>query len=234
MKRVFVILLLIGHGFYLGILPQYKTQIIGNNKAPVFINPYDCIKEAKSLLREGDIIMRLNTDPSSQLIRNFNRRDKKYSHSGIVLFENGHPYVFHISNGRQKAETKIRKDSLERFCNPMGNSSFGIFRYDFSSKELKNLKTVVHKWRSNGVSFDDRFDLATNTKMYCSEMVAKAAEAATQGRIHINPTKLTRLELTVLSAYTKHSFGQTEIIAIDDLYEQPSCKTVKEYIYWKN
>ena len=233
MKRIFVITLLLGHWIYLSIRPLHSEQVLAKVNKTYSVNAYQSISDAENLVKEGDVV-RLNTDPASQIIKNFNRKDKKYSHAGIVLFENGHPCVYHIVNGSENPEQKIRKDSLARFCDPGRNFSFGIFRYSLTAEEIKNVKSIVGKWYLKAVSFDNRFDLKTDNKMYCSEMVSKAFAKATCNRIPIRATKLARFESSVFGAYSKLPFDymkKLEIISIDDLYHRPFCTRIKEYQY---
>jgi Permuted papain-like amidase enzyme, YaeF/YiiX, C92 family len=192
------------------------------------------IEEGQSLLKEGDLIVRLNRDPSSLFVKNFNRHDKRYSHSGIVLFENGYPYVFHMINGQENPDGRLRLDSLKQFCNPVHNKSYGIFRYNMNETELKKIKNIIHKYYAEGVCFDNTFNLASNDQMYCSEMISKALKESTDNRISIEPTKLTTAEATIFSAYAHLPFSYTshlEIVSIDDLYVNPLCRLVKEYHY---
>ena len=112
------------------------------------------IEEGHAFLREGDLVVRINHDPSSQFIKNFNRKDKSYSHAGIVLFKNGYPYVYHIVNGVENPGQKLRKESLTGFCNPRKNFGYGVFRYNLDSTELKKLKRIIGEWYSREVKFD--------------------------------------------------------------------------------
>jgi hypothetical protein len=232
MKRTLTIALLLVHWIYMGTRPA--TVVRRSNETIHVVNPFQYINEAKGVLQEGDLVVRLHTDPFSQYIKTFNRKDKKYSHAGIVLFEGGRPYVYHIVNGSENPREKLRRDSLDQFCDPRRNTSFGIFRYQLSPAERLKLRLVIHQWYLQGLHFDNRFDLATDRKMYCSEMVSKALCKATGNRINIPPTKLNKLEAGVFATYSKTPFDsvkQKQIIAIDDLYTQAGCKAVKEYRY---
>jgi len=214
-----------------GIAPkQNVAPVTGNN----CIGPYAMIREGQPLLKEGDLVVRLNRDPASRYIKDFNPHDKKYSHSGIVLFENGRPYVFHIVNGEENPGNKLTKDSLRRFCDPRQNLAYAIFRYDMNSNELKKLKDCINTWYKQGISFDFSFNLQSDDRMYCSEMISKALAEATNKRIQIETTKLTTNQAALFSAYTHLPFTYTsklQIIPIDNLYINPDCHLIKEYNY---
>jgi len=232
MKQLVTILLL----FYFlyesfGTVPKQNTSTI-----PIINNINKMIKEGQSLLKEGDLVVRLNRDPASRYIRDFNPHDKRYSHSGIVLFENGYPYIFHIVNGEENPGNKLTRDSLSRFCDPRHNAAYAIYRYDMNTDEIKKLKECINKWYGQGIRFDFSFNLQSDDRMYCSEMISKALAEATNKRIQIETTKLTSSQAALFSAYTHLPFAYTsklEIIAIDELYTNPFCHLVKEYSYEK-
>jgi len=216
-----------------GNVTQQKTTIVSGNNC---IRPYAMIKEGQSLLKEGDLIVRLNRSPASRFIKDFNSHDKSYSHSGIVLYENGYPYVFHIINGEENPGNKLRKDSLSRFCDPRQNAAYAIFRYDMNNNEIKKLKECILKWYRQGIGFDFSFNLRSNDRMYCSEMISKALAEATNKRIQIETTKLTTNQAALFSAYTHLPFAYTsklQIVSIDDLYTNRLCHLIKEYNYAK-
>jgi len=197
-------------------------------------DPYTMINEGKTLLKEGDLVLRLNTDPSSQYLKNFNRFDKKYSHAGIVLYDNGYPFVYHIINGEENPDGKLKKDSLARFCDPRKNMAYGIFRYDIYADDIKNMKNLIRQWCEAGVKFDSVFNPATDDRMYCSEMVSKALAGATNKRILISTTRPSVNEAAFFSMYMHLPYAYTsnlQIIAIDNLYTNRYCHLIKEYSY---
>jgi hypothetical protein len=201
-----------------------------------FSDPELMITDGESQLKEGDLVVRLNRDPTSQYIRNFNRLDKAYSHAGIVFYENGYPYIFHIVNGEENPGEKLRKDSLGRFCDPRKNAAFGIYRYDMTDSEKKLFRELIHHWYDQGLQFDPIFNLNDDEKMYCSEMIRKALAKATAKRIFIETTKLTATESRLFSAYTHLPLtytGSLQIVSIDNLYMNRFCHLVKSYDYRK-
>ena len=231
--RIFILILLGAGIFYSGIDKAAKQEPV-TIAANHFVDPYAMIREGQSLLREGDLVVRLNQDPASQFIKNFNRQDKSYSHAGIVLFEKGYPYVYHIVNGEENPDEKLRRDSLKWFCNPRKNTAYGIFRYKIDQGEVKRLKEIIHSWYVKGVQFDSAFNLATDDRMYCSEMIKKSLAGATHNRISVETTKLTGTEADLFSVYLHLPVSYTSrlrIVSIDNLYKHSSCYSIKEYNY---
>jgi hypothetical protein len=216
------------------ILPAHTNKTSVSTEPTAVAKAYNTIEKGQSLLQEGDLVLRLNHDPASQFIKYFNRGDKSYSHSGIVLFENGYPYVYHIVNGDENPGEQIRKDSLLRFCNPRKNFGFGIYRYKIDATEIRKLKEVIHNWYQKGVRFDSTFNLETDDRMYCSEMVSKALAKATANRIKIATTQPTTIEAAALSSHIHLSMAATrklKIIAIDNLYLNKFCTPVFRYSF---
>jgi hypothetical protein len=174
----------------------------------------------------------MNKDPMSHYIRNFNLVDKRYSHAGIVLLRKGKPYVFHIINGPENNGGMIRFDPLSEFCNPRKNTAWGIYRYDLSTREVNNIRLLMNEWIQKRIVFDRRFDLETEDAMYCTEMISKLLFKATQHRIGVRTRKLNRIESLGLASYASLPLQHTlkiHMIAIEDLYLQPTCTMIKEY-----
>jgi len=195
---------------------------------------YEMIKEGQSLLKDGDLVVRLNRDHISNYIKNFSTQDKSYSHGGIVLYEDGQPWVFHIINGDENPAENFKKDSLAAFCDPARNMTYGIFRYQFSRQELKRLHEIIREWRARRVGFDYAFNLASDDKMYCSEMISKALAGATEQRISIATDTLASAQAAVFADYIHQSYSyvsKLRFVAIDALYTNSQCRTIKRFAY---
>ncbi|HMU44952.1 MAG TPA: YiiX/YebB-like N1pC/P60 family cysteine hydrolase [Chitinophagaceae bacterium] len=212
-----------------------KPQKKNNQKTLCTLpDPYSMVQEGEHLLTDGDLIVRFNRDPTSLYIKNFNRRDKKYSHAGLLFFEDGQPFVYHIVNGSDSSREFIIKDPFTNFCNPKENLSFGIFRYNVKPTEIKRLNILLKKWLDKKIRFDHQFNLDTDEKMYCSEMVSKAISMATHNRIATGSTKLSEAEAMFLSNHLQVPYKtlmKSGLIAIDDLYQSSFSTPVKEFNY---
>jgi hypothetical protein len=190
------------------------------------------IQQGEMLLKEGDLVVRMNQDPSSQFIKHFNRKDKSYSHSGIVLFENNYPYVYHIVSDDENPDGRLRKDSLSIYSNPRKNFGYGIYRYRMNAQEIKKLKQIIYKSYSQGIRFDSAFDLKTDNRMYCSEMIKKSIAKATDLRIKMETTRLTKREALIMSSQLHLPFSYVkslELVAIDNLYTNPYCRLIQRF-----
>jgi|KBSSwiStaDraftv2_1062776.scaffolds.fasta_scaffold152270_3 hypothetical protein len=214
--------------------PDARVQFVPSTVVKHSANAYEVIKEGQNLLKEGDLVVRLNRAPSSRFIKGFNRQDKKYSHAGIVVFEKGYPYVYHMIDGEENPDARLRKDSLQLFCDPSRNLAYGIFRYDLNDEEIGRLREQVHQYYAQGVRFDPSYSLSSDDRMYCSEFVSKTLVKATDSRIRISTTSLTPAESVFFSAYTQLPLTYTtnlSIISLDNLYVNRYCRPVQEYTY---
>jgi hypothetical protein len=193
---------------------------------------FNQIKEGKTLLKEGDLIVRSGNDMTSQLIKNFNKKDKNYSHAGIVFLQDGEPKIYHILAGVENPDAKMVTDSLEKFCYPRQNTGFAIYRYNVESAEISTMKTVVTNWYKQGVGFDSAFNLQSDDRMYCSEMIKKALARATKNRIIIATTKPSRAEAllgaTRLPLPVEY-ISKLDLIPIDHLYVNPHCRLIARF-----
>ena len=103
-----------------------------------------------------------------------------------------------------------------------------------SAAEIKKLKDCIHKWYKQGISFDSTFNLRSDDRMYCSEMISKALSRATDKKILIKTTELTNTEARLFSSYTHLPYTYTSelrIVCIDALYTNSFCRLIKKYNY---
>lgn len=198
----------------------------------VYAASFKMIDEGQLLLKDGDLVVRNNHDLTSQYIKHFNRHDKNYSHAGIVFYENGYPYIYHILPGRDNPGEKLTKDSLSYFSNPRKNFGYAIYRYKMDSSEIAHFRSLVMDWYNQGVVFDSALNLKTDREMYCSEMIKKGLALATNDRIVISTTKPTEQEILFFYAYLKFTLEyakKVELVAIDNLFVNPHCQLVKRF-----
>lgn len=186
------------------------------------------------MLRDGDLVVRNSQEFSSQALRHFNKKDKSYSHAGLVLFDNGYPMIYHILPGDQNPDQKLRRDSLFAFATPRRNFGFAIYRYQLQPEEKVALGRIVRQWYDQGVRFDSLFNMQDDDRMYCSEMIYKAMKQATNGRIVFDMTKATKGEIELYSRHMHIPASNIKLdegVAIDNLYLHPSCSLVKKFSY---
>ncbi|HEY5771248.1 MAG TPA: YiiX/YebB-like N1pC/P60 family cysteine hydrolase [Chitinophagaceae bacterium] len=199
------------------------------------------IYTVKDSIRDGDLILRCGNDLTSASFRDFSQQEKLYSHSGIALKDDGIMYVYSNMAGDINPNEIMRRDEVDSFLTPANNVAVGIYRYDLTNEELQKLTTIVNDHYINKLGFDMNFNLATDDKMYCAEMIAKAVESATNKRI-VFPKTLINDDLK--GKYLKKLLerkivpsakvaDQKEYYALDNLYLNPYCRKVSKIIFGK-
>jgi hypothetical protein len=192
------------------------------------------ISKGEQVVKDGDIIARDYEDPISQAVKRFNRIDPSYSHAGIVIIENGYPFVYHVLPNRKYNKGNICRDSLKRFCAASEINGFGIFRYHLPPGAVDEMKQQLRTWQTQGIQFDPWFSYRSDDRLYCSEMVAKLIAKASKGAVAFEFTRPTALEkkfyLTRFPKAKEHSL-EDSVLAIDNLYMNPHCKTIARFTY---
>ena len=148
------------------------------------------IDSALHLLRDGDIVLRTGADAISTMLRQMNLRDKTYSHCGIVMIEDGYPFVYHSIGGEDNPDERLRRDSAAFFFSPVYNERLGVARLDLDSAQIARLHDIARRYYKAAVPFDMDFDLGSDDRLYCAEFVYKAVRETTADTAFFSRTKL--------------------------------------------
>jgi hypothetical protein len=149
------------------------------------------------------------------MLRQMNLTNKTYSHCGIVMIENGYPFVYHSIGGEDNPDSHLRRDSAAVFFSPVDNERLGIARLDLSPTQVNTLRTITSRYYASGVPFDMDFDLSTDDKLYCAEFVYKAVREATADTAYFGITRL-----------LKRTY-----VGVDNLYDARHAKIVCDVRY---
>ena len=204
-------------------------------------NRWKSISAVRDSVREGDLVLRCGNDFTSESLRDFSQQEKLYSHSGIALLYEGAMYVYSNMAGDLNPDEVMRRDPVDSFLTPVSNIAVGVYRYDFANEELEKLKTIMLTHYDNKLQFDMNFDLATDDKMYCAEMIAKSIEQATNNRILITKSmvnealrqKYLKMALQKKVIPSAKSADQREYWSIDNLYLNSHCREVIKIVFGK-
>jgi len=186
--------------------------------------------------RSGDLIVRLGDDLISDRIRFLSEKDHSYSHAGIIVMHNNQKMVCNISPGDlvNTADT-IRFDIIDSFLNVNENLACALYRYDLSDSEKIELEKVLNHYHDRKIHFDKIYDLKTDDKLYCSEMIYKSLKKVTNGRIEIAQSYVPRnMDHLISLFFKKYNIDSTtivhrKIIAIDNLYNNLHCRLVMKF-----
>jgi len=183
----------------------------------------------------ADLILRAGRDFSSEQVKELSPDDKTYSHGGIAVREKDEVYIYHVEPDYYYQKDKVRKEPLDSFIDHRHNEGFALARYSMDSLERTKFITFLEDKYRKQIPFDMSFDLASDDKMYCSEMIKKGLEAATNRRILIEPIPLNdRSKYKQIKQYFKmeeREFAQRPILPIDRLFLHPSCTIIQRYEY---
>lgn len=185
------------------------------------------ISNAKKLLEDGQLITRSDNDFESMILQNFSRRERVYSHSGIVFKEDDVYMVYHCMGGEENPDGACKKEPFDSFVNPLQKTGFGIFQYQLFNKEKDSLHQVLESYFQQKIPFDASFNLKTSDSLYCSEMIWRALDKATQGRLIIPSSHINNFKPKIMGyKYNSLFFKRFDFIGIDDLYLNSFCKEI--------
>jgi hypothetical protein len=131
---------------------------------------YNTLKIDNAILKNGDLVLRCGRSTESYAVY-LADNNPKFTHIGIICFENGNPYVIHAVPHKNKF---IKKEPLQQFLNTKYTSQFAIYRTNFSSDILNNVAKEAQIFYNKKYIFDNEYDLTSNTKLYCTELILKA------------------------------------------------------------
>ncbi|RYY46770.1 MAG: hypothetical protein EOO06_13850 [Chitinophagaceae bacterium] len=166
-------------------------------------------------VKSGDIITRTGNDFTSQSLRKLCQRDQTYSHCGIASIENDSLFVYHAMGGEWNPDEKLRRDYFPLFAEPYSNNGLGIYRFSLPDSTMKAIVKNAQSYYLGGLSFDMKFDLKTDSSMYCAEFVYKVIRQAGRGQIAFHHSRI----------------GDFEFIGPDDIFLHELCKKRAQIIY---
>ncbi len=127
-------------------------------------------------LKTGDIVLRSGRGWISDFFRNTSHSKKEYSHAGIIIAGEHDTLVAHMIGG--EISSGFRKETLASFCSVKKNKAYAIYRYDFLSGHEKQLEEYLDNSKRLNLIFDERFDLETDSALYCTELIYKMIQSA--------------------------------------------------------
>jgi hypothetical protein len=191
-----------------------KAWSEGHESPPAYTKMYEraqdpwnlgMIDSGLHMIRTGDLVVRTGGDVTSYMLSQLNLTDKTYSHCGLVIIENGYPFVYHSIGGEDNPNEYLRRDSASFWFSPLHNLGYGIVRYDVDSAQIARLSEVVRSYYHQKKKFDLDFDLASNDKLYCAEFAYKALNEAMADTNYVRP----------------HTMFGFRYVAVDNLFVNP-------------
>lgn len=197
------------------------------------------ISEASSQIRTGDIVLRCGKDVTSYKIREMSITDKTYSHAGFAIVKHDSVYIYHITPpelDEPKSDTALRLEPLSKFAKPDNNFELGIARFPLTPKQINKLMHYCDSLYTTKTGFDFVFDLKSDKKMYCSEMLDKALGFATSDSVRLKQNAFRDHGLVKkVAGYLKaeEKVVQSRMyIPIENIYLHSACEMVKQYKFF--
>lgn len=209
------LLFLLGASSLLGCRSHNTEHALHSTRRQDNPKNYAAIDSSIKLLKDGDIALRTGADVISVMLRGMNQKDKTYSHCGIVMIENGYPFVYHSIGGEDNPDARLQRDSAKQFFSPVSNERLGIFRLPLSPIQVDSLHQIVRRYFVAKTLFDMDFDLKTNDKLYCAEFVYKSVEEAVGDTDYFS---------------TSEVLGR-RYVAVDNITERKNAKMICEVQY---
>jgi len=127
-------------------------------------------------LQAGDIMLRMGRGFSSTYFRNLSISEKRFSHVGIVCKSADSMFIVHALANGQNSHGAVRISSVTQFIK---DSRFGaVYRYPFQQSVRNQIAGFALQAARDSLAFDWQFDLDTPNKVYCTELVFQAVNAA--------------------------------------------------------
>jgi len=128
-----------------------------------------------SILNNGDIIFRRGTSFVSNMVLTADK-SSPYSHSGIVKIIGGKYFVIHSVPAEEPGEKDLTKiDPLLNFLKRDRSTAIAVYRLRDENHNLQNLAAEnAYNYAVQKTPFDSDFNLNTDSRLYCTELVWKS------------------------------------------------------------
>tara|TARA_R110000772_G_scaffold220636_1_gene331087 strand:- start:362 stop:973 length:612 start_codon:yes stop_codon:yes gene_type:complete len=121
-------------------------------------------------LNNGDLVFRRGRSTESYAVY-LADKNAEFTHLGIISIEDKIPFVIHIVPDKNQL---VKKESLKEFLKPKNASEFAIYRSYFDKSLLDKVVQEANSFYLKKYGFDNKYDLETDSKLYCTELVLKA------------------------------------------------------------
>lgn len=171
MKRriiVFFALFLILCFIFLCIKKKQQNIKFQENNNNYYLSPQE-----KTLLQEGDIILRHGFGLISDAITKFSNDTYPISHCGVIVFDNDSSIavVHTVSNSLVEIDG-MQKDNLDKFVKDSHLGSIIVVRYRYKdSISNKKIAQQTKLYLQKEIPFDDKFDFQDSSEFFCTEMI---------------------------------------------------------------
>ena len=122
--------------------------------------------------QNGDIILVNGKSWRSKALLFFFKSPADYSHSGMVRWSGGVPYVIHASPESERVEM----EPLEEFLSPFEVERAAVYRLKGNRADAGRASGEAREFFLEKRPFDGGFDIHNKEAVYCTELIWKAFE----------------------------------------------------------
>lgn len=122
------------------------------------------------------LIFRLGDGYFSDIFRRVSSREKRFSHSGILHRADERYKVYHIEANEFTGKGIVRDEPLESFIDH--SREWALYAINAPDSMKAEIVKQARIFFESEIPFDLDFDLASDDKLYCSELVAKSINNA--------------------------------------------------------
>ncbi len=129
------------------------------------------------VLKDGDLVFRKGRSIESYVVL-ITDRASSYSHVGVIYMINKIPYVIHtVPDESENGIDYVKMEKLSVFFSSEKASRGSIFRLKEQYSNSAKLAALKAKsYFDDKIIFDDAFDIKSEDKLYCTELVWRAFE----------------------------------------------------------
>jgi uncharacterized protein YycO len=126
----------------------------------------------KTLIHDGDIILRYGHGLVSDYIVNYFKEDYRISHCGIISKQGDSLHVIHSESSSMLSKEGIQSQDFDEFTDAGHLNSVIIVRYNRAdSQKLPEISKRAHYYLQKEIPFDYSFNHKDTSQMYCSEII---------------------------------------------------------------
>ena len=164
-------------------------------------------------LQSGDLVFRKGSGLISDLFTRISSVEQRFSHVGIIVKYREQIMVAHILGTGGTGDQEFRIEPLRHFISGDRARQFGIYRLNISDEVKSKIETYISSINETNILFDDKFDLSTDSALYCSELIYKCIREATNDD----------------ACFTTSEAGSKRYVSFDDLI-----RNAEQLIYCQN
>jgi len=167
-------------GLLLTIILVFASYSFINSHSNNSIQKHNLSLEISKLnLQNGDLIFRRGTSIESQIVL-LTDQESEYSHVGMIYKTNGKLFVIHTVPKEADADPGyIKLESIDEFLSEGKAERLAVYRLIQNSSEKINIaSSYAYNCYIKNYRFDNNYDLVSDKKLYCTELIWKAYKLA--------------------------------------------------------